>query len=60
MKKNRLHWQAFAAVEEISQARLLEKIEKKGPALVIPYGKCFQDGLTLVVHEDTSLPGIFF
>jgi len=45
---------------EFSQARLVEKTEKKGPGLVISYENCFQDGLTLVVHEDTSLPGRFF
>ena len=40
-----------------SQARLVEKIEKKGNELVIPYEKyVFPNGLTLVVHEDNSDP----
>jgi zinc protease len=40
-----------------SQARLVEKIEKKGSELVIPYEKyLFPNGLTLVVHEDHSDP----
>ncbi|MEP6676635.1 MAG: pitrilysin family protein [Ferruginibacter sp.] len=41
----------------ISQARLVEKIEKKGDELVIPYEKfVLPNGLTLVVHEDHSDP----
>ena len=40
-----------------SQAKLVEKIEKKGTELVIPYEKyVFPNGLTLVVHEDNSDP----
>ena len=40
-----------------SQARLVEKIEKKENELVIPYEKyVFPNGLTLVVHEDKSDP----
>ena len=40
-----------------SQARLVEKIVKKGNELVIPYEKyIFPNGLTLVVHEDNSDP----
>ncbi|MEO5889206.1 MAG: pitrilysin family protein, partial [Ferruginibacter sp.] len=39
------------------QARLVEKIEKKGDELVIPYEKyIYPNGLTLVVHEDNSDP----
>ena len=39
------------------QARLVEKIEKKGNELVIPYEKyVLPNGLTLVVHEDHSDP----
>lgn len=39
------------------QARLVEKIEKKGDELVIPYEKyVYPNGLTLVVHEDHSDP----
>jgi len=40
-----------------SQAKLVEKIERKGAELVIPYEKyVFPNGLTLVVHEDNSDP----
>jgi zinc protease len=40
-----------------SQARLVEKIEKKGTDLIIPYEKyIFPNGLTLIVHEDNSDP----
>ena len=40
-----------------SQAKLVEKIEKKAGELVIPYEKyVFPNGLTLVVHEDNSDP----
>lgn len=40
-----------------SQARLVEKIVKKGNELVIPYEKyIFPNGLTLVVNEDNSDP----
>ncbi|MEP7142435.1 MAG: pitrilysin family protein [Ferruginibacter sp.] len=40
-----------------SQATLVEKIEKKGDELVIPYEKyVFPNGLTLIVHEDNSDP----
>ncbi|MBC7888285.1 MAG: insulinase family protein [Ferruginibacter sp.] len=40
-----------------SQARLVEKIEKKGNELIIPYEKyVYPNGLTLVVHEDKSDP----
>jgi zinc protease len=40
-----------------SQARLVEKIVKKGNELVIPYEKyVLPNGLTLIVHEDHSDP----
>ena len=40
-----------------SQAKLIEKVEKKGNEMVIPYEKYqFPNGLTLVVHEDNSDP----
>ncbi len=39
------------------QAKLVEKIVKKGNDLVIPYEKyVFPNGLTLIVHEDNSDP----
>ncbi len=40
-----------------SQAKLVEKIERKGSELIIPYEKyVLPNGLTLVVHEDHSDP----
>ncbi|HEY1112755.1 MAG TPA: pitrilysin family protein [Chitinophagaceae bacterium] len=40
-----------------SQARLVEKVTKKGTELVIPYEKyVLPNGLTLIVHEDHSDP----
>ena len=40
-----------------SQAKLVEKVEKKGNEIVIPYQKyVLPNGLTLVVHEDHSDP----
>ena len=40
-----------------SQARLVEKVTKKGSELVIPYEKyVLPNGLTLIVHEDHSDP----
>lgn len=39
------------------QAKLVEKVERKGDELVIPYEKYLLDnGLTLIVHEDHSDP----
>jgi len=39
------------------QAKLVEKITKKGNEIVIPYEKyLLQNGLTLVIHEDHSDP----
>ena len=41
----------------LAQAKLVEKVTKKGSELVIPYEKYeFPNGLTLVVHEDHSDP----
>lgn len=41
----------------LSQTRLVEKVEKKGDDIVIPYSKFELDnGLTLIVHEDHSDP----
>jgi len=59
MKKNIVVLAAVCLLSNygFSQARLVEKIEKKGTELVIPYEKyVFPNGLTLVVHEDNSDP----
>ncbi len=43
-----------------SQARLVEKVEKKGDEIVIPYEKfVFPNGLTVIVHEDHSDPVVY-
>lgn len=40
-----------------SQAKLIEKITKKGDEMVIPYERyVYPNGLTLIVHEDHSDP----
>ena len=40
-----------------SQARLVEKIDRKGNEIIIPYEKyVLPNGLTLVIHEDHSDP----
>ena len=40
-----------------SQAKLVEKVTKKGNEVVIPYEKyVLPNGLTLIVHEDHSDP----
>jgi zinc protease len=40
-----------------SQTKLVEKVEKKGAQVVIPYEKyVLSNGLTLIVHEDHSDP----
>ncbi len=45
------------AVSAFSQARLIEKVTKKGDELVIPYEKyVLPNGLTIIVHEDHSDP----
>ncbi|MEP7256054.1 MAG: pitrilysin family protein [Ferruginibacter sp.] len=44
----------------LSQARLVEKVEKKGDELVIPYEKyVLPNGLTVIVHEDHSDPIVY-
>src|SRR3954466_5600178 len=46
-----------ATIAAFSQARLVEKVTKKGSEIVIPYEKyVLPNGLTLVVHEDHSDP----
>jgi len=43
----------------LAQAKLVEKVTKKGDELVIPYEKyVLPNGLTLIVHEDHSDPVI--
>ena len=40
-----------------AQAKLVEKVTKKGDEMVIPYEKyVLPNGLTLIVHEDHSDP----
>lgn len=40
-----------------SQAKLVERVEKKGDEYVIPYSKyVYDNGLTLIIHEDHSDP----
>ena len=39
----------------IGQAKLVEKVEKKGDEIIIPYSKyVLPNGLTILVHEDHS------
>ena len=43
-----------------SQAKLVEKIEKKGDGMIIPYEKyVLPNGLTIIVHEDHSDPIVY-
>lgn len=45
------------AFQGIAQTKLIEKVERKGSEIVIPYQKFeLQNGLTLIVHEDHSDP----
>jgi len=47
----------LVSVAGFSQAKLVEKITKKGNEIVIPYEKyVLPNGLTLIVHEDHSDP----
>src|SRR3982751_3780377 len=47
----------FLALGAFGQARLVEKVTKKGDELIIPYEKyVLSNGLTLIVHEDHSDP----
>lgn len=40
-----------------AQTKFVEKVERKGPELVIPYEKyVLSNGLTLIIHEDHSDP----
>src|SRR6476620_2348482 len=48
---------AFCPAVLLAQARLVEKVTKKGDEVVIPYEKyVLPNGLTLIVHEDHSDP----
>ncbi|HSU49214.1 MAG TPA: pitrilysin family protein [Segetibacter sp.] len=48
---------AFCPAVLLAQAKLVEKVTKKGDEIVIPYEKyVLPNGLTLVVHEDHSDP----
>src|SRR5437868_745952 len=62
----RLKTLLFAAISilcgntAMSQAKLVEKVEKKGDEIVIPYSKyVLPNGLTVVVHEDHSDPIVY-
>ncbi len=47
----------FASAIVFGQAKLVEKVTKKGDEIVIPYEKyVLPNGLTLIVHEDHSDP----
>ena len=47
----------ISATTSFTQTRLIEKIEKKGNEIVIPYEKyVLPNGLTVILHEDHSDP----
>src|ERR1041385_7322744 len=47
----------FVIAAAFGQAKLVEKVTKKGDEIVIPYEKyVLPNGLTLIVHEDHSDP----
>ena len=47
----------LTAVVVNAQAKLVEKVTRKGDELVIPYEKyVLPNGLTVIVHEDHSDP----
>jgi zinc protease len=47
----------FITMAAFSQAKLVEKVAKKGGELIIPYEKyVLPNGLTVIVHEDHSDP----
>ena len=62
MKKLRLSlltllFVSFALQLGLAQAKLVEKVTRKGDEILIPYEKyVFPNGLTLVIHEDHSDP----
>ncbi len=57
MKNCILLFALFLSVSAMAQTRLIEKVEKTGDEIVIPYEKYVLDnGLTLIIHEDHSDP----
>ncbi len=47
----------LASTQSFAQVKLLEKVEKKGTEIVIPYTKHqLSNGLTVILHEDHSDP----
>ncbi len=47
----------MAGISSYSQAKFIEKVEKKGTDIIIPYEKYeLPNGLTVVIHEDHSDP----
>lgn len=59
MKKIIIYLSGFVLITSFvsAQTKLVEKIERKGNEIVIPYQKyVLSNGLTLVVHEDHSDP----
>jgi zinc protease len=56
-KLSGLFFLLFLSPVAFSQAKLVEKVTKKGSELVIPYEKyVLPNGLTVIVHEDHSDP----
>ena len=50
----------FFTAYATAQTKLIEKVEKKGDEVVIPYEKYqLSNGLTVLVHEDHSDPMVF-
>src|SRR5258708_39620507 len=48
---------AYFPLLVFAQTKLVEKVEKKGDEIVIPYEKyLLSNGLTLLIHEDHSDP----
>ena len=57
MKKYLVLVAIAVCTSSFAQTKLIEKVEKKGDEIVIPYSKYQLDnGLTLIVHEDHSDP----
>jgi zinc protease len=64
MKKNCILITLLLAVgianQSFSQAQFIEKVERKGKEIIIPYEKYkLANGLTIVVHEDHSDPIVY-
>ncbi len=52
---------SLIATNAFAQTKLVEKINRKGTELVIPYEKyILPNGLTVIVHEDHSDPIVYF